>query len=210
MSRLRKQRQIPRWAFWAFFIACTGTAIAGYWDYVVADPLQALNTVATVVGYCAMFRLAADIIERPVFYLNACFPPTQTFTEAAEAERTAVLSMAPPVAKAMLLVVRDSDVDSQSGLAVRLNGQERSLLPGPGFTAFSFEPGVHVFEIELNGYRTTHDGPASLEITARTGEIIIYRAAVTMDWMKCYVALERLDVTPEIHRMLEPLPMMAA
>lgn len=215
MSRMRRasspwKNWYSRWGDPLFSLIMMALFLTMLWPSISADPLGSLQTVAEYLLFFGVAIGALYLVNRYVYDFSGYLPRETSFREASEPDRDKALELSPPSDRALLIVVRDGDVDGTRSLDVRLDGEVKSHLPGPGFSALTVSPGVHILEIELAPPKTSHGGPASVEITARAGEIIIYRAAVTMDWIKCYVALERLEATSETRRLLEPLPMMAA
>lgn len=142
-------------------------------------------------------------------YIMANLAGNRAGRAADPAQQEAALNLRPEPGKAMLIVYREGFVGMAAGLNVSLDGRIVAQLKSPRFTALPLEVGRHDLQLAFGGLAGAQNKPTSENFGVGPGEVVAYRATLSMGALKNTIAIERIQVDAELTGKLKTMKMIA-
>ncbi|GGL31871.1 hypothetical protein [Caulobacter rhizosphaerae] len=128
---------------------------------------------------------------------------------ATPAQKEAALAFRAEPGQALLIVFREGFVGKAVGLNLVLDGVAAAQLKSPRFTALSIAPGAHVLAAGFGGLAASQNRPVEERFTAAPGDLMAFRAVMSMGMAKNTIRLERVDDRATLAAKLKAMTMIA-
>lgn len=183
--------------------------------YLPAIATGAAVTIVLVVLLSAIGFSGFALWYIPTFgglvvgYLMANLQGTKSSPPATEAQKAAALSMRPSPGKALIIIHRQGFVGKAAGMEVTLDDRLLGQLKAPQFTAVEVEPGDHALGFGFVGLAAAQNKREIVPVTVVDGQVIAFRAAVSMGMGKNTIRVERDDDVATLVDDLRRMKMIA-
>lgn len=127
---------------------------------------------------------------------------------ATPAQKEAALAFRAEPGQALLIVFREGFVGKAVGLNLVLDGVAVAQLKSPRFTALSIAPGTRVLSAGFGGLAASQSRPVEERFTAAPGELVAFRAVMSMGMVKSTIRLERAEDQATLASKLKPMIMV--
>jgi hypothetical protein len=128
---------------------------------------------------------------------------------ATPAQKEAALAFRAEPGQALLIVFREGFVGKAVGLNLMLDGVAAAQLKSPRFTALSIAPGAHTLSAGFGGLAASQNRPVEEAFTAAAGDLVAFRAVMSMGMAKNTIRLERVDDRASLASKLNAMIMVA-
>lgn len=128
---------------------------------------------------------------------------------ATPAQKEAALAFRAEPGQALLIVFREGFVGKAVGLNLELDGAAVAQLKSPRFTALSIAPGAHRLTAGFGGLAASQNRPVEERFTAAPGDLVAFRAVMSMGMVKNTIRLERVDDRETLASKLKTTTMVA-
>lgn len=144
-----------------------------------------------------------------VGYLMANLQGTKAGPAASEAQKAAVLALAPSAGKALIIVHRQGFVGKAAGMEVTLDDRLLGQLKSPQFTAVEVDPGVHALGFGFVGLAAAQNKKEVVPVSVVEGQVIAFRATISMGMGKNTIKVEPDDSVATLADDLRRMKMIA-
>lgn len=124
-------------------------------------------------------------------------------------QKAAAVNLTAPAGQALLIVYRDGFVGMAAGLNVSVDGKVVAQLKSPRFTAIPLSVGSHEMELAFGALAGKQNNPNVERFGAGAGEVIAYRARVSMGAIKNTIAVDRVATDADLSAKLRGMTMTA-
>lgn len=128
---------------------------------------------------------------------------------ATPAQKEAALAFRAEPGQALLIVFREGFVGKAVGLNLVLDGVAVAQLKSPRFTALSIAPGAHTLSAGFGGLAASQNRPVEEAFTATAGDLVAFRAVMSMGMAKNTIRLERVEDRAALAPRLKAMTMVA-
>lgn len=128
---------------------------------------------------------------------------------ATPAQKEAALAFRAEPGQALLIVFREGFVGKAVGLNLMLDGVAAAQLKSPRFTALSIAPGAHTLSAGFGGLAASQNRPVEEAFTVSPGDVVAFRAVMSMGMAKNTIRLERIDDRASLGSKLKAMIMVA-
>ena len=128
---------------------------------------------------------------------------------ATPAQKEAALAFRAEPGQALLIVFREGFVGKAVGLNLVLDGVAAAQLKSPRFTALSIGPGAHTLSAGFGGLAASQNRPVEEAFTVAAGDVVAFRAVMSMGMAKNTIRLERIDDRASLASKLKAMIMVA-
>lgn len=181
----------------------------------LAPFLVIVAAIGSYAALSALFGFAFDKAGALVVALAARFIWDLFFSRkrhrayATPATRDQVLRFVPPAGRALVIVIRAGKVAADVPLEITVGNQAFAPLFGPGFAALSVGPEATMLRAGFDPSLLSSDGPSHVAIDPSAGEVLVFRAVITMDLARVYIRLEPVNDLAEAREALGDLKLAA-
>ncbi|WP_421728950.1 hypothetical protein [Brevundimonas sp.] len=142
-------------------------------------------------------------------YIMANLAGNRAGRAAQPAQQEAALNLRPEPGRAMLIVFREGFVGMAAGMNVSVDGRVVAQLKSPRFTAIPLDVGRHEMQLAFGALAGAQNRAGVEEFGVGAGEVVAYRATVSMGALKNSVALERITPDATLTAKLKAMKMVA-
>ena len=128
---------------------------------------------------------------------------------ATPAQKEAALAFRAEPGQALLIVFREGFVGKAVGLNLELDDAAVAQLKSPRFTALSIAPGTRVLSAGFGGLAASQNRPVEERFMAAPGDLVAFRAVMSMGMVKNTIRLERVDDRETLASKLKTMTMIA-
>lgn len=171
----------------------------------------ALSLLAAMAGTSAGMSPAIVGSLAGVFtaYIMANLAGNRKGVAGSAEQKAAAVALTPPPGQALLIVYRDGFVGMAAGLNVSVDGRVVAQLKSPRFTAIPLDAGAHEMELAFGALAGKQNKPNVERFGAGAGEVIAYRAKVSMGALQNTIAVDRVSADAELTAKLRGMTMTA-
>lgn len=171
----------------------------------------ALSLMASASGGNAGFipMIVGVIFGTFTAYIMANLAGNKRGVAASTEQKAAAVSLTAPAGQGLLIVMREGFVGMAAGLNVTVDGKVVAQLKSPRFTAIPLSVGSHEMELAFAALAGKQNKPAVERFGVGAGEVVVYRAKVTMGALQNNIALERIRADGDLSDKLRGMTMTA-
>lgn len=174
---------------------------------IVAFVFGFLLSLTPAEGFSAWFPPAFFGILTA--YLMANLQGTKAGPKASDEQKAAALNLKPSPGKALIIAYRQGFVGKAAGMQVSLDGAILAQIKSPQFTAKEVDPGPHSLGFTFVGLAASQNKPVVVGADVREGEVLAFRATLSMGAIKNTIAVEKIDDVSSLPPVLGKMKMVA-